>query len=169
MARPRFAGRRMVKQWRGYSQSITTFTTGSTSLLAFLNIGDATTILRFLMDYAIGPSDAAPTAADHAVISLGLGIVSADAAAVGGTAMPESGTEAEYSWLWRVSHNVVFNTADIDFSNVLSQVRRSVDIRFMRKVKLGESLALIAQYEDGNGAPPVDLATGRSRVLVAIH
>ena len=158
----------MVKQWGNIGSGATAFTVDSTSLQAALAFGEAQTIIRMLGSYVIGPS-AAPAATDSCIVSLGIGIVSSDAAAVGATAMPDPGGEARFPWLYWANHNLVYRSTEVDSSSPAGAVRVDFDIKSMRKVKPSESIVFLGQYENISGDPSVFLHTGRVRLLLAIH
>ena len=156
----------MEKHWELLPSSSSAFTTGSTAFLSGNTPGHPATVLRMLGEYAIG-STAAPTALDACLISVGIGIVSADAAELGSTAMPDPSVEAEFPWMYWAEHAVFFSTTAADPNGANATVRRSFDVRSMRKIKPRETLALVAQYVDVVGAPPVQLVTAGIRVLFA--
>ena len=156
----------MEKYWELITVSSSAFTTGSTAFLGGNTPGHPATVLRMLGEYAIGPT-AAPTALDSCLISIGIAIVSADAAELGSTAMPDPSVEVEFSWLYWAEHAVFFSTTAADPNGANATVRKSFDVRSMRKIKPRETLAMVAQYVDVVGAPPVQLVTVGVRVLFA--
>jgi len=163
----RGSGSRRLKHWHGLAGGVSNLTAAGTSLFTSFGAPDTpSTILRMIFEYAIGPTSA-PTALDGCVISMGLGIVSTDAAAVGATAMPDPSTngDPEFPWLWTASH--VFHMPDTDPAAAVATAsgRFFVDNRAMRILRPRSSLAFVLQYEDVNGTPPMSLAIGGARVL----
>ena len=105
---------------------------------------------------------------DQVVLTAAIGIVSADAFAVGSTAVPDPADEPEYPWLWwycMTLHDEVASTAEV-IQGGLYQESPSVDTKAMRKMKPRESLVWIVQYADVAGAPPVKISLPGCRVLV---
>jgi len=163
-----FAAKRMTKQWTSMSGNTTLFTSDSTAIQGSVAFVEAQTILRMLGEYVIGPdATAAPTAGDRVSINVGIAVVSSDAAVV--TAVPEPGGEARYPWLYWANHPIIFEGNSVVPDDPRATRIVKFDIRSQRKVKPSESLVLITEYEDGNGAPSVLVTVGRTRVLVAIH
>ena len=166
MARAPVRGQRMQKHWHQLNGTVFAFTVDATALLGSLALDGPFTVLRMLGEYIIGPTSA-PVAADRAEISCGIGVVSSDAAAVGATAMPDPRDEADFPWLFWASHELLFPTTTADPSALVSSVRRTFDIKSMRKLKPRESLVFVAQYVDKGGAPPVSIVSAVTRILVA--
>ena len=126
------------------------------------------TVLRMIGEYTIAPSGA-NVISDVCVVSVGIGIVSSDAATLGGTAVPDPGVEFDYLWLFWQQHIMQQQVASQDSQGDPSMaLRQGYDIRSMRKLKPRESLCQIFQYQDINGIPSYDLAWGKTRVLVGI-
>ena len=163
-----FGGRRQSKQWEGLPGNVVSMTIGATVLFSSFTGGIPFTILRMLGEYVITP-DAAPTAQDNADITVAIGVVSADAAALGSAAMSDPAQEPEYPWLYWAMHPFFFVGAETDPNSAASSVRRSFDIRSMRKLKPRESLALVVQYEDVAGAPALQICAGKTRLLMGLH
>ncbi len=128
----------------------------------------AVTVLRMLGSYTIGLT-AAPAALDDAVITLGIGVVSSDAAALGSTAMPDPNVELEFPWLYWADHAFFYRGDAADHDGTTKEIRKSFDVRSMRKIKPRESLAMIVEYNDLVGTPPMRLICGAVRVLLAVH
>jgi len=96
-------------------------------------------------------------------------VVSSDAFAAGGGSLPDPGTtDPDYPWLYWAAHDFVFNSAALDqqLGEGVS-LRRSFDIRSMRKIKPRETLAVVVEYTDTIGAPPLTFSMAPTRVLVA--
>ncbi len=158
-------GRRMAKHWHVISGSTIGFTGNSTFLSGSLALNGPWTVIRMLGEYIIA-ADAAPTAQDAVAIGFGIGVVSSDAVVVGSTAMPDPVDEPEYPWLYWAQHDFFFNDTSLVDGNVRS-LRRSFDIRSMRKLKPRESLVVVIQYADTAGSPPMQVLFAQTRVLVA--
>jgi len=163
------SGSRMPKNWIGINLTAnrTLFTVNSTSVIGdAANILEAVTVLRMIGEYIIGPT-VAPSVNDAAAVSVGIGIFSSDAVALGGTAMPDPGAEPDFLWLFWAKHPLIYQDVSLDPSSPVAALRRSFDIRSMRKVKSRESIAMVVDYEDNNGAPPVTFWCPGVRILVA--
>jgi len=158
-------GPRQRKEWVGSGANQVNLTTGGqVTILATLPFVGAGTILRCLGQLTVGVT-AASTAGDQAVIFLGLGIISSDAAELGSTAVPDPGVEFEFPWLWWYS--VPIHTPTTSVGGYAGEGERvTFDSRSMRKFKPRESLVLIAQYVDLVGLPPLTVGIGGLRVLV---
>ena len=168
MARSRDSRGRMPKHWENIgSTSATAFTATSTAVIGgSLTLDEAWTVIRIIGEYTVrGVGTLA--AGDKALIGVGVAVVSGDAATLGGTAVPDPIGEPEYPWLYWAVHPMAFESADVDSPSATASIRHVIDIRSMRKVKPRESLIIIAEYLDGNGAPPVDFHAARLRVLLA--
>ena len=125
-------------------------------------------MLRMLNEYIIVPTSA-PAALDDAVIAVGFAKVSTDAFALGATAMPDPNSEPEFPWLYWASHKLFFGTTGADPSSAGASVRHSLDVRTMRKFSPGESLAVVVQYVNNVGFPPLTFAMGPVRTLLTVH
>jgi len=162
----RSRGPRMPKHWHaipGFEASLTVNATVLGGALASLLT--PFTVIRMLGEYVIC-ADAAPTAQDNCSIGVGIGVVSTDAAAIGSTAMPDPIGETEFPWLYWAEHDFFFNEASL-VGNDARVLRRSFDVRSMRKIAPRQSLVMIVQYADTAGAPPMQITASQTRVLVA--
>ena len=162
-------GQRMAKEWHGMgSVAPTAFTANSVALIGGeLALDESYTVIRMLGEYVIVPG-AAPVANDHALIGIGIGVVSSDAAAVGGTAMPDPVDERGFPWLYWAVHAFNFLNTSTDPSSAGGSIRQRFDIKSMRKIKRSESLVMVAQYTNGNGNPALDFSPSITRVLIAL-
>ena len=159
---------RQSKEWQrilSTNQSMTADATFVTSSLSFL---EASTILRMIGEYTIA-ARTAPTALDSAKVAVGLAVVSTDAAAVGATAMPDPAGEPEYPWFYWAEHSFFCGDNLTIAGNHPSGLRKSYDIRSMRKVKPRESLVFVFQYVDIVGAPNLIMQQSQVRVLIGLH
>ena len=150
-----------------------TLTANSTVGGGVINFTSPQTVLRMLGEYVID-RNAAIVAGDACRVGIGIAKVSADAAALGATAMPDPLQDYEFPWLFQAEHRLWW-PAPQDATSVNNSgsgsgiVRRSFDIRSMRKFKPNESLVQIVQYIDSNGTPPTRFFSTSTRVLTTIH
>ena len=167
MAAPSFRGRRMEKNW-GFIPAITLAMTGTNVIAAGgLAISGAATVLRMIGEYALVPTAGGVFAAgDRALIAIGIGVVTDRAFAVGATALPDPGSSPDFSWLYWASHQIHYHGTPDVYTGEGGSLRRSFDIRSMRKMKSDETLAMVLEYADGSGAPPITAVIGSTRVLV---
>ena len=169
MARQFRSNTRMVKAWDGMAGQANAITASSTFLASgLLNFAEPFTILRMLGEYTIGPTSA-PAALDNADVTIGIGVVSTDAATLGATALPDPADEPEFPWLYWASHDFFFAGTGAQPAIEVAGLRRSFDIKSMRKVKPRESLIVVGQYTDRVGAPPLQINVQQTRVLLAVH
>ena len=127
--------------------------------------GEPFTVLRMFGEYVI-TATGAPTALDKAIITVGIGVVSADAAALGATALPDPEDESDYPWLYWSSHPLFFVDASVDPIGASGVVRKQFDVGSMRKISPRESLVFVVQYADVVGTPPVTITLGGTRFLI---
>ena len=160
------SGPRRNKSWFFIDGASTSMTADGTFALNGLSTSTQTTVMRCLGEYIITPTSA-PAAADRCEVTVAIGVVSSDAFAVGASALPDPGSEPDYPWLYWQSHALFFPTTDPESGAAAASVRHTFDVKSMRKINARESLILVAQYRDGNGLPPVTLAAGSTRVLLA--
>ncbi len=163
----RFRTPRRRKLWWSIPNSAQNITTPATGISGSITFSEARTVLRCMGEYIINPASA-PTINDHCVIGIGLAIVSADAVTVGGTAVPDPVDEPEYPWLFLATHPLIYESTTVEVQLGAGVVRGTYDVKSMRKVKPREALALIFQYVDGSGVPPIDITFGVTRVLQAL-
>jgi len=167
MARGRTGFPRKEKLWQGLSIGTQALTGDGTSAgsgsLVFLATG---TIMRMIGEYIIGPS-AAVAAGDGVVISVGIGVFSADAVAAGAASLPDPNDEPEYPWLYRLSHALFFPAVVTEPQSGQSYVRHGFDVKSMRKVKPQEALVAVVQYANFSGNPPIEFVMAPTRVLIA--
>ncbi len=158
-------GPRMDKHWSAHGGISFSATANGLAVGSPLNFDESWTVLRMIGSWIAGP-DAAPTAQDQCTVTIGIGVFSMDAITLGITALPEPLQEPEFPWLYWESHRLFMAGTDVE-GRTMSSVRRTFDIRSMRKIKPREGLVTIAQYEDGVGTPPVQINTSSVRTLVA--
>ena len=156
----------MAKEWGCIPAFDQAFSADATIVIASLPFVESMTILRMLGEFII-TARTAPVALDAIRIGVGLGIVSTDAFAVGGSAMPDPLGEPEYPWLYWSEHWLFFPTSALESGLATTSVRRAFDVKSMRKVKNRESLVFVFQYGNDVGNPEVIFAGSETRVLVA--
>ena len=161
---------RKTKQWLFLPGTSQAFTASATADLGSLAFTEAQTVLRMLGEYQIHRT-AAIVQFDSAHFGVGIGIVSSDAVAAGNVAMPDPRDEPEFPWLYWADHLVTYRGTETEPEALDGSgfIRRTFDIRSMRKVKPRESLVFVVQYVDGGGAPPLTFVHQGIRVLVAVH
>ena len=159
-------GVRMTKDWTSIPSTSFALTANATSAIASLPFTFAQTVIRMLGEYTIGPSSA-PVATDAAQVAIGIGIISTDAFNVGGAALPDPAGNPEYPWLYWAEHAFHFPSTSLLSGADDASIRRSFDIRSMRKAKQGQSLVFVVQYVNVSGNPPLLLLESLTRVLVA--
>ena len=100
-----------------------------------------------------------------AVITLGVGIVSSDALAVGATAMPDPAGEPDYPWLWWYPMLLCSGVASDTVGLYPRGWNINVESKAMRKVGPRQSVVLLAEYVGISGTPDYDVG-GSIRFLV---
>jgi len=125
------------------------------------------TVLRMLGEYSVVPTTT-PTAGDEAVLTVGIGKVSTDAATLGATALPDPADEPEYPWLYWASHPLQFQAATLDPNAAAANLRVAYDIKSMRKFSASEALVMVIQYGTSVGDPTLTMLIGNQRVLIAL-
>ena len=169
MARGFRGSSRMAKRWDFLPGLLIGMTASGNQGGSTLGIVDQPyTVLRMLGEYVIAPTGNL-TAGDRCSVGIGIGVVSADAATLGATALPDPEGEPEYPWLYWASHDFYFPAGGTPLqpAGPSESVRVTFDVKSMRKVKPREVLAYVVDYTDGSGTPPLTLASGPIRVLKA--
>ncbi len=156
----------MPKHWHSLAGGLTNATGNGTFIGGVLALDGPWTVIRMLGSYVIQPTSA-PVAGDAVQITMAIGVVSSDAAAVGASALPDPDEEPDYPWLYWGSHTFFYGNTALDAGSDAFSIRKEFDIRSMRKIKPRESLVVVKQYSDTVGAPPMSLFNARTRVLVA--
>ena len=156
----------MRKHWLSIGGGAVELTANSITLVNSVLFEDAFTVLRMLGGFVINPT-IAPSLGDRALVTVGIGVVSDAAVAVGSTAMPGPLTEAAFPWLYWEVVPMSFPSTAIDPSSVTASARIKFDIRSMRKIKPEESVVVVVEYANSTGNPPLSIFVGNTRVLVA--
>ena len=161
-----FGGRKQLKQWSQLDRTEQLLTVTGTFLQS--GIGSTPfTVLRMIGEYVIMPHEP-PTVSDHAQVGIGIGVVSDDAFVLGSTAMPDPLDDVSFPWLYRGAHTFLFESTEQESGSVATAIRHTFDVKSMRRLKAAETLALIVQYVDVVGAPPLKFAHAGIRVLVGL-
>ncbi len=108
----RSRGPRQRKSWHHLTGGFILLTANSTNLGSFFAPNEPATFLRLLGEYVIGPTSA-PVVGDKAIVTVGIGVVSVDAATLGASAMPDPEDEPDYPWLYWASHGIHFVDASV--------------------------------------------------------
>ena len=163
----RFAGRKMGKIWSTTTGTLAQPTADATLIGGTLGFAEARTILRVIGSYLIHPTSA-PAALDVAKIAVAIGVVSSDAFTLGPTAMPDPAGEPDYPWLYweEVSLGVLQTGATHADALGAGSYRSRWDSKAMRKVKPGQTLALVIQPVDIIGNPTMEFMFSQTRVLL---
>ncbi len=163
-------GPRLAKQWDAILGNNVPLTADGLTLIppTGLNATASQTILRMLGEYALTAASA-PVVGDAVDITVAIGIVSSDAASLGATALPDPADEPQYPWLYWASHPFEFRTTGVDTSSDATHLRRTFDIRSMRKMKPRETAIYVVQYSNRVGNPPMRGVFGQVRVLLGLH
>ncbi len=165
----RVRGPRQRKHWHSLGSSTVAALTGAgTTLLDSLSDADNDpfTVLRLIGELVIAENDTGIVVADACQITVGIGVVSTDAAAVGSTAMPDPAAEADYPWLWWYAGSFLFPEASLGVrGGTAGQARIRIESSAMRKVGPRQSLVAVVEYVNAVGDPPMDMLFS-TRVLV---
>jgi len=158
-------GPRQQKRWAGLPGVNFLLNAAGTQGVASIAFTEPGTILRMIGEYTLA-FNVAPTALDAAKVTLGLGIISADAFAAGTTALPDPAGNPEWPWMYWAEHQMFAAGSAADPAGEAASVRRFFDSGSMRKVKPSENLVFIVQYSDLTGTPPIRFMQGQVRVLI---
>ncbi len=170
MARGGFSrSQRMTKEWAATGIGAVEITSVSTVLLASLSFAAPATILRCLGEILVVFDETGVTAGEAAMLTFGLGVVSTDAATAGSASMPDPGAEPQYPWLWWYNTTIEAISASASTAAEIGSAysRIPLESSAARRIKNNQSLALVVEYEGIQGTPPVDVTSGRVRVLLA--
>ena len=173
MANSRRGGPRQAKIWQFITGSSLALTATGTFGGGKIDVTDSRTVLRMIGNILIHRTGTV-TAADKVRISLGIGVVSTDAATLGASALPDPGGEPEYPWLYWAEYDFGFpaglaTSGAGSTDSVAGVVRDHYDIRSMRRMKPRESLVFVVEYTDEAGTPAMDIELSKTRVLFGLH
>ena len=159
----RTRGMRQRKHWHSLAPTGAAFTANATAILGSFTAagGEPFTVLRLLGQILVVPLPGGTfVEADVARLTFGIGVVSADALAVGASAMPDPDGEPDYPWLWWHTTVVVFAGAAPAGDEIAVNERIDIESKAMRKVGPRQSLVMVAEYVDIGGTPPMDAHQG---------
>jgi len=162
-----FRTARQTKEWNALAGSEVDMAAFGTFGAGVLSFNVSATVLRMLGEYVI-TARATLANADSARVTVAIGKIATDAAVLGATAFPDPEGEPGYPWLYWASHalhSVATDSANQSQASGIS-VRRSFDVRSMRKVKPNESLVMIIEAVDVAGTMPINFTSGLTRVLI---
>ena len=155
------------KSWFGMSSLRQSFSTDGTRLASgSLGFTSTSTILRVRTPEILAFFDNTQQAGDLINLTFGLGIFSTDAVALGATAMPDPGAEADYPWLWWGSIHLEGDAAASESGTGISVVRINPETKAMRKIRAGQSLTWVVEATSAAGAPTTIINVSQSRVLI---
>jgi len=157
----RTRGVRQRKHWHGFGNIDAALNANGTFILGSFTSGqrDPYTVLRILGGLVVAPAAVGIADADKVNLFFGIGVVSTDAFTAGAASMPDPGAEVDFDWLWWASVGLLIpNTAE--YGGPAASVRIDVASKAMRKVGPGQTVALLAEYQDSVGTPPVDILGG---------
>ena len=164
-------GQRQRKHWHSLGGAAVAFTGASTILIdsATFPAGDPYTLLRILGgSLLISFADQTLVANDAASMTVGIGYVSDDAAAVGSSAMPDPASEPDYDWVWW--YTTVIRNMGVTTESVIPAGggfdRVMIASKAMRKVTPKQTLVVVGQYADISGTPSVTVDFGGCRFLI---
>ena len=150
MARRHFAsgGSRRLTQWVApANQGYVVVADGGATVVSTIPFGVPATIVRTRGQVSIRPNS---LAADAAIIgAIGMGIVSAEAVAIGVTAIPEPFTDGDWpGWfVWR-SFSFLYEFQDATGTGIQT-IDFEVDSKAMRKIGQNETIVFVAESQAG--------------------
>ena len=160
-------GSRMTKQWITQDGAQSILTTNTTQSPAGINFSGGGTIIRSMGEYVISATPS-PTALDSVFIGMGIIVMNEDTFTTGGTAaLPDPIDDGEAPWLYRQVHPFFFAETAVGNASAAASVRKAFDVKSMRRVRGDQTIAMVIQYLDITGAPPVTVTVGSTRYLLA--
>ncbi len=168
MARHFQRSQKKAKLWVSIPSFEAGLNANATTVVAGFGFTSPQTVIRMLGEYLIAPS-AAPTAFDRCKVTVGLAKVSTDAFTLGSTAMPDPAEETSFPWLYWAEHHFNFTSAALTGFSTADVLRRTFDIRTMRKFTSNETLCFIMQYTDIQGTPALRFQGSQTRTLTTLH
>jgi len=154
------------KSWIPLPRTITSFSADAVFLGGVLDFVGPGTLLRFRCNDILLTFDATQQVDDDINITLGLGIVSTDAAAIGASAMPNPVEQIDYPWVWWGNYTLRSQLAAGVNALGSSVVRFAADSKAMRRVKPSQSLVWVIQSSGASGGPATVVDIGVTRVLI---
>ena len=150
MARQFNRTRPMQKSWLGANFGATSINATAQAVLgAFqFTVSSSSTLLRIRGNLLV---KATPDAvADNTVVGLGMGIITTDAATIGGTSVPGPLGDPDWDWVWHQYVPLDAGQAALAGDDIGTFVRVPIDSKAMRKMKTNESLVLIGHAANSN-------------------
>ena len=163
----RVRGPRKEKEWTSLLAASIALTADSTFIASTLAFTSKATVVRMMGEYTLSLINA-PVATETARLTVAIGVMSTDAAAVGASAAPDPSDEPEYPWLYWKEHAFHYASTSVDPSQAAGSLRQSFDVRSMRKLSARESLVYIVQFNQDSGTVDMRFVSGRTRVLLAL-
>ena len=161
------AGRKIdFKQWDAAPGLLTSFTGNQSALSGGLSFTQPATLLRFRGYVSAFMGESGATVADRMIMTFGLMIMSTDAFTAGPASLPDPATEPEFPWIWWNELGLHTEVASGAEAWGVQALRIELDSKAMRKIKPGETVALIVQSTNQVGAPVVEVDIGQLRVLI---
>ena len=159
-------GPRMDKEWQVIGGIELLLTGAGTSLSLGLAPGTAATVIRMIGEYLI-LNTGSVVVLDSVQIAVGIGVFLTDAFIAGAT--PDPAQEPEFPWLYWKTHALNFPATGSPQNPAAGHafVRQAFDIRSMRKMKPRETLAMVVEYVNIVGNPPITVDLTGTRVLLA--
>ena len=163
----RGTGRKIdFKQWSAAPGLILESAAAGQFLSGNLSFNVPATILRW-RGYVSAVLDETMQAGDRVVLTYGIAVLSADAIALGDTAVPDPATEPEYPWVWWKEFTLEAYVAAGHIGGWGPNAQRyDIDSKAMRKVKPGEGIVIVGDRTNLAGAPVVNHDIGQLRVLI---
>ena len=127
--------------------------------------GEGNTIVR-IRGHLSAYLDAASAANNGFAVTLGIGIVTDQAFAIGATALPNPNDDTDWSWLWTHYAFVMSPTGTVGEAPTAARLDVVVDTKAMRKIKLNEIVFMVMDSaERGTAGLRVDFD---SRMLIKL-
>ena len=170
MARPRVVTRRPgrtidFKQWAVAPSGLNALSGDQTFFIGSLAFSFPATILR-VRGFVWAAMDQTKQLGDLAEVTWGLAVLSTDAVTAGVGSVPDPAGDADFPWMWWGSMQLdSFVSAAEEVWGTTAQ-RQEVDTKAMRKIKPNESVLMIGQIGGSVGAPVIDVAIGKMRMLI---
>ncbi len=164
MAR-QFATRRRTRRWAALPG--VTLVTSSFGTLAGSGLGFTTpeTVVRMIGGWyasIIGTL----VDDDAAVVTLGIGVATTDAFAVGVGSLPDPQDEPAFPWLYWANMNLRQEGTAVNQAWGVGSQYKSFDVSSQRILRPGQTLFSVIQVSDGAGAPSVVVELEQTRVLL---
>ena len=135
---------------------------GSTSGFAFLvteaqfsNLGRPT-VIRIRGRFHAQMDRSAEVAEDKAVVTSGIAMVEARAAAAGIGSLPKPVTNSDFSWMWIGAHTLATPTTLTEDEGSMRFERIDVDAKAMRKAQPSMALVLVTEVTSIAGVPDIE-------------